>query len=249
MRFDIVTLFPEMFAAINFGVVGRALTNKLINLACWNPRDFTQDNYSKVDDRPYGGGPGMVMMPEPLTEAVQAAKVANTQAVVVYLTPQGKLLDQSIVRQLASKSGLIIVAGRYEGVDERFIQSAIDFELSIGDYVVSGGELPAMVLIDAVTRLLPGVLGDEYSAASDSFSDGLLEYPQYTRPEKFADLAVPDILLSGNHESIARWRRKQALGRTYLRRRDLLVKCQLTAMDTMLLNEFIEENNLVEAKK
>ena len=231
-----------MFTALDSGITGRAKENALITLKSWNPRDYTKDNYHKVDDSPYGGGPGMVMLFEPLHLAIQAAKKATpTPASVVYLTPQGKLLDQNLVTTLASKKHLILLAGRYEGIDERLINSEVDMEVSIGDYVISGGELAAMVVIDAITRHLPGALGDADSAKQDSFMNGLLDYPHYTRPEFIAESGVPKVLLSGDHAAIARWRRKQALGRTWERRPELLAKIELTAADSMLLNEFIEE--------
>lgn len=274
MRFDIITLFPEMFAALKCGITGRAIENRLIELHTWNPRDYTFDNYSKVDHRPYGGGPGMVMLVEPLRLAIQAAKsavqaapaakssvaalaasVAAAEAsanrvLTVYLSPQGKPLTQNLVQDIAiaSQSGkssgnLILLCGRYEGIDERLIELEVDEEWSIGDYVLSGGELAAMVVIDAVTRLLPGAIGEAESAQQDSFGDGLLDYQHYTRPEEIAGKTVPKVLLSGDHKSIARWRRQQALGRTWLRRPDLLQKLQLTEEDTMLLNAFISERN------
>jgi len=228
MNFAIVTLFPEMFAALTeYGVVGRAFREGLVTLRCWNPRDFTTDKHQTVDDRPYGGGPGMVMRVEPLAAAVDAAKQKLPDAKVVYLSPQGKRLDQNAVKVFAQSRPLILIAGRYEGVDERFIQQYVDEEWSIGDYVLSGGELAAMVLIDAVVRNLPGVLGHELSAVQDSFSEGLLDYPHYTRPETFCNAKgeeqkVPDVLLSGNHEMIRRWRHEQSLARTMERRSDLL---------------------------
>lgn len=242
MQFDIVTLFPEMFAAIDYGVIGRAKENKLIGLKCWNPRDYTEDKYHKVDDSSYGGGPGMVMMVEPLQAAIQAArKVGNESAQVVYLTPQGKLLNHKLVMKLAAQKHLILVSGRYEGIDERLMAIEPGMEVSIGDYVLSGGELAAMVVIDAVTRQLPGVVGDADSVAKDSFTEGLLDYPHYTRPENVAGLKVPEVLLGGNHAEIERFRRKQALGHTWQKRPELLTKIELTAADRMLLNEFIEE--------
>lgn len=246
MYFNIITIFPEMFHALNYGITGRALLNKLISLNCINPRDFSQDNYNRVDDRPYGGGPGMVMMVEFLQKAIlQAKDAANAKKLTnktIYLSPQGRLLDQTGIKKLLENQCITLVAGRYEGVDERLIELEIDEEWSIGDYVLSGGELAAMVMIDALTRTLPGALGDEDSAKQDSFVDGLLDYPHYTRPENIANIHVPEVLLRGNHEAIARWRLKQALGRTWLRRPDLLQKRHLTAQETMLLNEFIEEN-------
>ena len=248
MNFNIITIFPEMFAALKYGVVGRALESGLINLTCWNPRSYSEDRAGRIDDRPYGGGPGMVMQVEPLRQAINAAKetVASengvAKALTVYLTPQGRLLDQRVVEELAAQQDLILLSGRYEGIDERLIESDVDLELSIGDYVLSGGEFAAMVLIDAIARTLPEALGDDESAKQDSFSQGLLDYPHYTRPENVAQEGVPKVLLSGNHEAIAKWRLKQALGRTWLRRPDLIKKRQLTNEETMLLHEFINEN-------
>ena len=243
MKFNIITLFPEMFTAIDYGIIGRAKENELISLKFWNPRDYTEDNYHKVDDSPYGGGPGMVMLVKPLQAAIQAARQANSDPdLVVYLTPQGKLLNQELVIELASQKNLILVAGRYEGIDERLTKIEPGIEISIGDYVLSGGELAGMVVIDAVARQLPGVVGDADSVKQDSFSSftGLLDYPHYTRPEVIDGHVVPKVLLGGNHAEITCWRRKEALGRTWLRRPDLLEKIELTAADRMLLNEFIE---------
>ena len=228
MQVGVITLFPEMFAALtDYGVIGRAFRERQVELHCVNPRTFTSDRHQTVDDRPYGGGPGMVMRPEPLTAAVLHAKQLLPKAKVMYLSPQGKTLTQPAVKMLAAREQMILVAGRYEGVDERFIESCVDEEWSIGDYVLSGGELPAMVLVDAVVRQLPGVLGDDSSAQQDSFSDGLLDCPHYTRPETWCDASgkerkVPDVLLSGNHELISRWRKQQALRRTQERRKDLV---------------------------
>lgn len=243
MLFDVITLFPEMFSALNCGITGRAIEKKLIQLSCWNPRDFTTDNYGKVDDHPYGGGPGMVMMIEPLQKAINAAKQNGFPAKTIYLSPKGKNLDQDLVAKLAQEKHLLLIAGRYEGIDERLLELEVDTEISVGDYVLSGGELAAMIIIDAVTRLLPEALGAADSASQDSFVDGLLEYPHYTRPEKFAGKSVPRVLLSGDHAEIKRWRRKESLGRTWLCRPDLLAKCQLTTSDILLLNEFIDEFN------
>lgn len=247
MRFDVITIFPDMFAAIgDHGITQRALDQSLCTLQCWNPRDFTQDNYRRVDDRPYGGGPGMVMLPSVLEQTIEAAKTAQqangiADSHVVYLSPQGKPLQHADVMRLKGKAGLILLAGRYEGVDERLIQRQVDEEISIGDYVLSGGELPAMVLIDALVRQLPGVLNDAASAEEDSFVDGLLDCPHYTRPEEYRGLRVPDVLLSGNHAAIRRWRLKQALGRTWLRRPDLLQNRQLTKEEARLLAEYQKE--------
>ncbi|MCK9531375.1 MAG: tRNA (guanosine(37)-N1)-methyltransferase TrmD [Gammaproteobacteria bacterium] len=243
MRIDVVTLFPEMFEAVTgHGISGRAYRNGLFDFGLWNPRDFTADKHRRVDDRPYGGGPGMVMQVEPLRETIRAARGNDRDARVVYLSPQGGLLTQAKVRELAAVPRLIMVAGRYEGVDERLIESEVDEELSIGDYVLSGGELAAMVVIDAVVRLLPGALGHDQSAEQDSFSDGLLDYPHYTRPEVIDGRTVPAVLQGGNHAAIRRWRLKQALGRTWLRRPDLLAAVELDDEQRVLLQEFIREH-------
>ena len=243
IRFDCVTLFPEMFAALtDWGVTRRALEQALWSLALWNPRDFTTDNYRTVDDRPYGGGPGMVMLAEPLEKAIAAAKAAaQSEAKVIHLSPQGAVMDHKKVMALAEESRLVLLCGRYEGVDERLIRRAVDEELSIGDYVLSGGELAAMVLMDAVVRQLPGALGDGASAAQDSFVNGLLEAPQYTRPEAYEGKAVPPVLLSGHHAQIERWRLKQSLGRTWLRRPELLERRGLSEAERALLEEFKQE--------
>lgn len=245
LQLGVVTLFPEMFDAISQGgVVGRAIRGGTISLDKWNPRDFTHDKHKTVDDRPYGGGPGMLMMVQPLTDAIHAAKAAlGADSKVIYLSPQGRRLTQAGVKELASVSKLILVAGRYEGVDERVIQTEIDEEWSIGDYVLSGGELPAMVLIDAVARAIPGVLGKADSFEQDSFTDGLLDCPHYTRPEVLNGMQVPAVLLSGHHESIRRWRLKQSLGRTWLRRPDLLQDLALTVEQEKLLAEFQAEHS------
>jgi len=243
MRFDVVTLFPPMFQALSdYGVTGRALERGIAELALWNPRDYTHDRHRTVDDRPYGGGPGMLMKVQPLRDAIHEARAAHPgKSHVIYLSPQGRPLDQAGVRELAQQQHLVLIAGRYEGVDERLIETEVDEEWSIGDYVLSGGELAAMVVIDAVTRLLPGALGHEDSAEQDSFSDGLLDCPHYTRPEQFEQLPVPAVLLSGDHAAIARWRRKQALGRTWLRRPELLERLELDDEQQRLLQEFIQE--------
>ena len=239
MRFDIVTLFPEMFNTLkSVGVTSRAFNIGLVHLALWNPRDYTRDIHRTVDDRPYGGGPGMVMKAEPLSSALEDAMNANPQAKVSYLSPQGQRINQQIVKELSRKKGIILIAGRYEGIDERVIDRYVDDEWSIGDYVLSGGELPAMVLMDAVIRLLPGVLGDDDSAQQDSHMEGLLDYPHYTRPKMVAGAAVPNVLLSGNHDAIRRWRLQQSLGRTWLRRPDLLLERILTREEKLLLDEF-----------
>ncbi|MBW2939541.1 tRNA (guanosine(37)-N1)-methyltransferase TrmD [Zhongshania aquimaris] len=243
MDISVVSLFPEMFAAVSdYGVTGRAVQKGLLNISCCNPRDYTTDRHQTVDDRPYGGGPGMVMMTAPLEQAIHAAKAkVALGATVIYLSPQGRQLDQQGLLELAQRPSLVLLAGRYEGVDERLIEAEVDEEWSIGDYVLSGGELAAMVMIDGLSRLLPGVLGHHLSAEQDSFADGLLDCPHYTRPEHYRDRAVPDVLLSGNHEAIRRWRLKQSLGRTWLRRRDLLQKVELSSEQNTLLAEFIRE--------
>ena len=243
IRFDCVTLFPEAFAALtDWGVTRRALEQGLWSLALWNPRDFTTDNYRTVDDRPYGGGPGMVMLPEPLEKAIAAAKAAaRGEAKVIHLSPQGPVMDHKKVMALAAESRLVLLCGRYEGVDERLIVRAVDAELSIGDYVLSGGELAAMALIDAVVRQLPGALGDGLSAEQDSFVNGLLDCPQYTRPEVYEGEAVPPVLMSGHHAQIERWRLKQSLGRTWLRRPELLERRGLSDAERKLLEEFKKE--------
>jgi tRNA (guanine37-N1)-methyltransferase len=252
MHFGLVTLFPEMFESIeHFGVIGRAVKNGTISIDSWNPRDFTLDRHRTVDDRPYGGGPGMLMKVQPLQDAIQKAKDSlgfnddqNGKLVkrhrTIYLSPQGQRLDHQKALQLASYDALICVSGRYEGVDERLIEAEIDEEISIGDFVLSGGELASMVLIDAVARLVPGVLGHSESANEDSFVNGLLDHPHYTRPEVFMGSSVPDVLMSGNHAKIRRWRLKQSLGRTWLRRPDLLGDLDLDQEQRLLLQEFIE---------
>jgi len=243
IRFDCVTLFPEMFAAVtDWGITRRALELGAWSIALWNPREFTTDDYRTVDDRPYGGGPGMVMLAEPLEKAIAAAKAAaEGEAKVVHLSPQGRSLDHRKVRELVEAPRLVLLCGRYEGVDERLVARCVDEEVSIGDYVISGGELAAMVLIDAVVRQLPGVLGDEQSAEQDSFVHGLLDCPHYTRPEVYKGVAVPAILLSGHHAQIERWRLKQALGRTWMRRPELLERRAMSAEEARLLEEFRRE--------
>ncbi|MGJ0489895.1 tRNA (guanosine(37)-N1)-methyltransferase TrmD [Methylobacter sp.] len=240
MRFDVVTLFPDMVtAAAGYGVTGRAIDRGIVDLFVWNPRDYTHDRHKTVDDRPYGGGPGMVMKYQPLHDAVCEAKQAGGRTTkVVYLSPQGKPITQALLSEACDVSQLILVAGRYEGIDERFVELDCDDEWSIGDYVISGGELAALIVVDAVTRLLPGVLGDEDSALQDSHMNGLLDYPHFTRPEQLEGHSVPEVLLGGNHADINRWRMKQALGRTWLRRPDLLKKKNLNAEQEKLLNEF-----------
>ncbi len=242
MRIDVVTLFPEMIRAqASYGIQGRAVARGLVELVTWNPRDYSLDRHGSVDDKPYGGGPGMVMQVQPLRDAIQAARSAGSYAPVIYLSPQGGRFTQDTARRLAERERLILLAGRYEGIDERLIDMAVDEEISIGDYVLSGGELPVLVVMDAVTRLLPGALGDADSAREDSFMGGLLDYPHYTRPEQIEERRVPEVLLSGNHAAIRRWRRKQALGRTRLRRPDLLEALTLDDQERALLYEFFEE--------
>ncbi len=238
--FGVVSIFPEMFDSFTQqGVTGRAVKNRLLDIEFFNPRDFTHDKHRTVDDRPYGGGPGMLMMVQPLTDAIHAAKhAAGKKTKVIYLSPQGKKLDQEGVKRLSQDESLIFVAGRYEGIDERVIQAQVDEEWSIGDYVLSGGELPAMVLMDAISRFVPGVLGHELSAEQDSFTDGLLDCPHYTRPEQLDGRDVPDVLLSGNHQKIRQWRLQQSLGRTWQRRPELLNDLALTEEQKRLLVEF-----------
>lgn len=244
MRFDVVTLFPEMVdSASRFGVTGKSLDKGLTRLGVWNPRDYTHDRHKTVDDRPYGGGPGMVMKCQPLIDAIVDAKNAfdGKRCKVVCLSPQGKVMTQALFQSVLDYDQLILVAGRYEGIDERFIVGMCDEEWSLGDYVISGGELAALIVIDGVTRLIPGVLGDEESAQQDSHVAGLLDCPHYTRPEQHALGDVPEVLLSGNHADIRRWRMKQSLGRTWLRRPELLENMELTAEQTALLTEFKTE--------
>ncbi|MDF2177135.1 tRNA (guanosine(37)-N1)-methyltransferase TrmD [Aliiglaciecola sp. CAU 1673] len=244
-KFCVVSLFPEMFSTFTQqGVFGRAVKSGLLSVECFNPRDFTHDKHRTVDDRPYGGGPGMLMMVQPLTDAIHAAKqVVGDNPKVIYLSPQGKKLDQQGVKRLSEMENLILVAGRYEGIDERVIETEIDEEWSIGDYVLSGGELPAMVLMDAVARFVPGVLGHDQSAEQDSFTGGLLDCPHYTRPEDLNGRLVPDVLLSGNHEKIRQWRLKQSLGRTWQRRPELLNDLALTEEQRRLLEQFKRESS------
>jgi tRNA (guanine37-N1)-methyltransferase len=252
MKIQVITLFPDEFLSlVDLGVTGRAIRDQVVDLQVLNPREFAQNKHRSVDDRPYGGGPGMVMTLEPLRSTIRQAKASAArydaggsaaEVRVSLLSPQGQRLDQAAIQRLAQRSNLILVCGRYEGLDERLIESEIDEEWSIGDYVLSGGELAAAVMIDAVVRLLPGVLGDESSADQDSFSEGLLDCPHYTRPESVDGREVPAVLLSGDHQAIARWRRKQSLGRTQLRRPDLLEQIKLNARDQALLDEFMAEN-------
>ena len=239
MKIALITLFPEMFEALtDYGVSGRAVNQGLLEISSFNPRDFVEDAHSTVDDRPYGGGPGMVLMIEPLRRAISAAKQwINGESLVVYLSPQGSVLQQSAVNNMATEQSIILIAGRYEGIDERLIQLEVDQEWSIGDYVLSGGEIPAMVLMDALIRQIPGALGHSESATQDSFADGLLDCPHYTRPDSYEDLKVPEVLLSGNHEKIRQWRLQQSLLRTQQRRPDLLDRLELNTEQLALLKE------------
>lgn len=243
-RFDVVTLFPEMLDAVReHGITRRALERGLWGLQCWNPRDFTQDPHRTVDDRPFGGGPGMVMLVEPLRRAIETAQSARpARGKVIYLSPQGAPFSHQRAERLAEEGGAILLCGRYEGIDQRLIDGWVDEEVAVGDFVVSGGELPAMMLMDAVIRLLPGALNDAGSAKEDSFVEGLLDCPHYTRPERYEGQGVPAVLMSGNHAEIRRWRLKQSLGRTWLRRPDLLDKRILSREDARLLEEFQREH-------
>jgi tRNA (guanine37-N1)-methyltransferase len=256
MRFDVITLFPEMFDAITqYGVTGRATEQGKSVLKTWNPREFTSDKHRSVDDRPYGGGPGMLMLAEPLAQAITSAKQSQAQtgvvkSCVIHLSPQGRQLTHAVVKELLERNdGLILLASRYEGVDERLIRQQVDEELSIGDYVLSGGELAAMVLIDSLVRHLPGVLGDAESAQQDSFVAGLLDCPHYTRPKIFEGEGIPEVLLSGHHAEIEKWRLKQALGRTWQRRPDLLAQRQLTKQEARLLAEYQQEQASVQQEE
>ena len=242
MRFHIITLFPEIFTALKSGITGRALEKNLIDIHCHNPRDFTHNKQKRVDDHSYGGGPGMVMQYQPLHDTITHARnLATEKPFVIYLSPQGTPLTQKIARELSTKKSFILIAGRYEGIDERVIQKDVDAEYSIGDYVLSGGELPAMVLIDAITRLLPGALGDEQSALQDSFENGLLDHPHYSRPETIDGLSVPTVLQSGDHSAISRFRLQQSLGKTWQKRPDLLKRRILTEDERKLLQTYIDE--------
>jgi tRNA (guanine37-N1)-methyltransferase len=240
--FGVISLFPEMLSLLESGITGRAIKNKLMQVACWNPRDYTQNKHRNVDDSPYGGGPGMVMMAQPLQDAIRAAKeTAPASPTVIHLSPQGKLFNQQAATDLLAKKSLIFIAGRYEGIDERLLEQEVDEEWSVGDFVLSGGELAAMTMIDVITRLIPGALGHEDSVTGDSITSGLLKYPQYTRPENFDGHIVPDVLMSGNHKAIELWRLKQSLGKTWLKRPDLLAKMNLTKLQQTLLQEFIND--------
>ena len=244
MEISVVTLFPEMVKQIaGYGVVGRAIDNSIVGLHCVNPRDFATDTHRTVDDRPYGGGPGMVMKFEPIAAAVEQAKEAMPEGSrVICMSPQGRPFDQAAAQRLSKVPGMIVLAGRYEGIDERLIEAVVDEEISLGDFVLSGGEIAALAVIDAVARLLPGVLGDDESALQDSFSAGLLDHPHYTRPEVIDGRKVPEVLLSGDHARIDRWRRKQAIGRSYRRRPELVENLQLDDEQQALLAEFLQEN-------
>jgi len=241
MWYGIVSLFPELFSALKFGVVGRALDSGIIKTEYWNPRDFAEDNYKIVDDKPYGGGPGMVMMAPPLIKTIQAAKkAAPFPPTVVYVSPQGKIFDQQAAQYLSKKESIIFVSGRYEGIDER-VFSEIDEEWSIGDYVLSGGEIPILAMIDAISRLIPGVVKEVDSIQQDSITTGLLKYPQYTRPPVYDQQAVPDILLSGDHEDIAAWRLLESLLKTETKRPDLLKKREISESEQQLLRKFLKK--------
>ncbi len=256
MHFDVITLFPQMLSALaEYGITGRACEQGNYTLCAWNPRDFTTDRHRSVDDRPYGGGPGMLMSAMPLAKAIGAARQRQHDAGVgvsrvIHLSPQGRLLTHEVVQELlASADGLIFLTSRYEGVDERLIEKDVDEELSIGDYVLSGGELAAMVVMDSMIRQMPGVLGDAESAQQDSFVHGLLDCAHYTRPEIYEGVGIPKVLLSGHHAEIEKWRLKQALGRTWLRRPDLLAKHQLTKQEARLLAEYQQEQASTEEKE
>ncbi len=242
MRVDVITLFPELVkAVVGCGVVGRAADQGLLELNCWNPRDYASDRHRTVDDRPYGGGPGMLMKVQPLQDTIQAVRQYSRKATLVYLSPQGILVKQDRLAQQVEQGSVIFLCGRYEGIDERLIQQEVDEEWSIGDYVISGGELAAMVCIDAMTRLIPGALGHEQSALQDSFSEGMLDCTHYTRPEEFQGIKVPEVLMNGNHQEIQNWREKQSLGRTWQRRPDLLEHIVLDDRQQALLKEYIDE--------
>ncbi len=244
MRFDVITLFPEMVeqVALN-GVVGRAKKADVFDLNCWNPRDFANNKHRSVDDRPYGGGPGMLMTIQPLQDTLVAVKEKTKPNKVVYLSPQGKVINQDLIQEASRFESLTLICGRYEGIDQRFLDEHVDEEWSLGDYVLSGGELAAMICIDAIVRYLPGALGSELSAQQDSFSDGLLDCPHYTRPEQYLGNHVPQVLLNGHHKDIEDWRLKQSLGQTWLKRPDLLEQKALTDKQQKLLQDFIDEQD------
>ena len=242
MKVDVITLLPELVKqVIGYGVVGRAADQGLLQLNCWNPRDYTQDRHRTVDDRPYGGGPGMLMKVQPLQDTIRAVRLHSAEARLIYLGPQGIPVKQETLARQVAEGAVIFLCGRYEGIDERLLQQEVDEEWSIGDYVISGGELAAMVCIDAMTRLIPGALGHEQSAQQDSFSEGILDCPHYTRPEEFQGMKVPEVLMNGNHQQIQDWREKQSLGRTWQRRPDLLENIDLDDRQQALLNDYIDE--------
>ncbi|OGV46038.1 MAG: tRNA (guanosine(37)-N1)-methyltransferase TrmD [Legionellales bacterium RIFCSPHIGHO2_12_FULL_42_9] len=243
LHLGVITLLPEMLEALNYGIVGRSIRQSLVTVNHWNPREWSKGVHHQIDDKPYGGGPGMVMMYKPLSKAIRHAKTSMPKGCrTIYLSPQGRQINQQDLNEIAQcKQALLFLTGRYEGIDERIIMTHVDEEWSLGDFVLSGGELAAMAFIDAIVRLLPGSLGDQSSALQDSFMNGLLDYPHYTRPESIEGMNVPAVLLSGNHSSIALWRRKQSLGRTWLKRPDLLKCLELSELDKQLLNEFKNE--------
>ena len=249
MRFDVITLFPELVEqVISCGVVGRAADQELLQLNCWNPRQYTLDRHRTVDDRPYGGGPGMLMKVQPLQDTIQAVRLQNKQGRLIYLSPQGIPVNQAMLAQQVDQGSIIFLCGRYEGIDERLIRQEVDEEWSIGDFVISGGELAAMVCIDAITRLIPGALGHDQSAQQDSFSEGLLDCPHYTRPEDYRGWKVPEVLMNGNHQQIEDWRERQSLGRTWQKRPDLLEHIALDDRRQALLDEYIDEFNQSDQK-
>lgn len=248
MKVTIITLFPEMISALHAGITGRALEQGLLQLETVNPRDFSTNKHQTVDDKPYGGGPGMVMQAEPLKRAIEHAKSTQPDAKIIYLSPQGTTFNHTAAVSMAVRD-IIFIAGRYEGIDERIIEEYVDEEWSIGDYVLTGGELAAMVMVDAISRHIPGVVGDDQSVTSDSLANGLLKYPQYTRPEALDGKSVPKVLLSGHHDQIETWRKKASLGRTWRKRPDLLAKISLTEVEKALLNEFIEEEGIKNTRK
>jgi tRNA (guanine37-N1)-methyltransferase len=249
MRFDVITLFPELVEqVISCGVVGRAADQELLQLNCWNPRQYTLDRHRTVDDRPYGGGPGMLMKVQPLQDTIQAVRLQNKQGRLIYLSPQGIPVNQAMLAQQVDQGSIIFLCGRYEGIDERLIRQEVDEEWSIGDYVISGGELAAMVCIDAITRLIPGALGHDQSAQQDTFSEGLLDCPHYTRPKDYRGWKVPEVLMNGNHQQIEDWRERQSLGRTWQKRPDLLEHIALDDRRQALLDEYIDEFNQSDQK-
>ncbi len=243
MQFSLITIFPEFAESLQYGITGRALKNNIIALKTYNPRDYSKDPHKRVDDRPFGGGPGMVMQVQPLRDSIKAAKAEQPKSKVIYLSPQGKPLNQQAIQSLSQEQGLILLAGRYEGIDQRIIDHDIDAEWSLGDYVLSGGELPALVLIDAITRLLPGALGHDQSAEQDSFTDGLLDCPHYTRPETIDDQTVPSVLLSGDHKAIKQWRLQQSLRQTWQKRPNLVKSRVLNEQEIELLKPYLSEDD------